>query len=76
MFVAVVAAISVTDVLLGFAIPFSALTPNIKREKKKRNKQTQTNKKKQKENGETVNDSILYLYIFKLNQSARSRCSS
>lgn len=47
MFVAVVAAISVTDVLLGFAIPFSALTPNIKREKKKK-KQTDTNKQKNK----------------------------
>lgn len=44
MFAAVVAAISVTDVLLGFAIPFSALTPNIKREKRK--KQTDTNKQK------------------------------
>lgn len=44
MFAAVVAAISVTDVLLGFAIPFLALTPNIKREKKK--KQTDTNKQK------------------------------
>lgn len=63
MFVAVVAAISVTDVLLGFAIPFSALTPNIKREKKKEtNRHKQTKKTKRKRcNGERLNSLLVHL---------------